>query len=194
MLILSYLVQFGLVRFGDLKTMKITAIIVNYNTSNVVGACIDSLLMQEAVESEIIVVDNASKDNSKAMLETYADKVRLLGNEENVGFGKACNQAFKVAQGEYIYLINPDVELTEPTDFQKLITRLEAHPEIGFIGTNLQGETTAAATSYPGQKHIKQDFEALPGGIAWLPCTSAFVSRSVYEKVAGFDEDFFVYG
>ena len=80
--------------------MKITAIIVNYNTSNVVGACIDSLLMQEAVESEIIVVDNASKDNSKAMLETYADKVRLLGNEENVGFGKACNQAFKVAQGE----------------------------------------------------------------------------------------------
>lgn len=175
--------------------MKVTAIIVNYNTADVVAACIDSLLMQADVETEIIVVDNASKDNSKSVLEAYAGKIRLLSNDENVGFGNACNQAFKEAQGEYLYLINPDAELTKPTDFQHLISRLEIKTGIGFIGTHIQSETAMEIpTDYPGQKHIKQDFGTLPGKIAYLPCTSAFISRKVYEEVQGFDEDFFVYG
>ena len=66
--------------------------------------------MQRAVkniEAEIIVVDNASPDDSCKMVKEFFPKVRLIENKENVGFSKANNQAVKVAKGEYVCVLNP---------------------------------------------------------------------------------------
>ncbi len=179
--------------------MNVTSIIISYNTADFISSCIDSLLMQKDIEQEIIVIDNASKDHSKKILEAYNDKIKLYINTENVGFGKACNQAFAQSKGEFIYLINPDVKLTKPDDLKKLIEFAAAKPSIGLIGTNILNNNGTRngyfiPDSYPGQKKIKQDFNHLPGNIAYLICASVLLHRNIYEKIAGFDEDFFVYG
>src|SRR5579863_6660591 len=102
--------------------MECSVIIVNYNTAELVKQCIDSLLKQTGIEFEIIVVDNASHDHSLTVLNEYGTKIRLLANTENAGFGKANNQGFRLGQGRYLFLLNPDALLQSPTDLRYLIS------------------------------------------------------------------------
>lgn len=87
-----------------------SVIIVSYNVSELLRSCLNAVLAQgEPVE--IIVIDNASTDNSVNMLRQEFPMVRLIINEKNLGFSAANNQGMKLATGKFIFLLNPDTGL-----------------------------------------------------------------------------------
>ena len=89
----------------------VSVTIVTYNSSRFIGACLESLFAQNYSPLEIIVVDNASRDGTVGILTPYADRIRLLWNERNLGFCAAQNRAIGEAGGQWVLSLNPDVIL-----------------------------------------------------------------------------------
>lgn len=178
--------------------VDITVIIVNYNTAKLIRVCLESLLGQSDVNFEIIVVDNASHDNSIKVLEAFNDRIRIIANQRNYGFAKANNQAILSATGRYVFLLNPDAKLSRPHDLRKIIEFMDQNARYGLVGTRIVNQTNTKETLpryfYPGEKYIRSPFSALPGKIAWVLGASIVMPRDVYHNVGGFDEDFFLYG
>lgn len=112
---------------------KVDIIVVNWNsgesTLNAIRPYID--YKSATIYCNIIVVDNASTDNSQVILKNKVNK--LITNDKNVGFGKACNQAFTGSTADYILLLNPDT-LSEPVVLEKLVEFLGENPAYGIIG------------------------------------------------------------
>ncbi len=99
--------------------------------------CLHSVLRaSEGFDSEIIVVDNQSADDSCAMVRNQFPSVLLIENSENKGFSKANNQAVAIAKGEYILFLNPDTVMPEDF-FEKAIQYLDLHPQVGALGPRL---------------------------------------------------------
>ncbi len=107
----------------------ISIIIVNYNVRDYLAhalASIEKALTE--ISHEIIIVDNHSVDGSVPFIKLHFPQIRLIENQENLGFGKANNQAMKIARGRYIVLINPDTVVQEDT-FSKLLDFFSHTPE-----------------------------------------------------------------
>ncbi|HID40337.1 MAG TPA: glycosyltransferase, partial [Calditrichaeota bacterium] len=112
------------------KEIKISVIIVNYNVKDFLEQALLSVKRAlSAYPSEIIVVDNASIDGSVPMLKKRFPDVRVIENHKNVGFSAANNQAIKIAQGEFIVLLNPDTVVQEDT-FERLFDFFEQKPDV----------------------------------------------------------------
>ncbi len=180
-----------------MNEIDVSVLTVNYKTPDLTLRCIESVLKQQRVRCEMLVVDNASGDDNIAKLKTFADRIRLIENTENKGFGRANNQAFRESRGEYIFMLNPDAVCTTDQDIAKLVAFMEANPEVGLVGTrivNNQGECHQTAWQhYPREDQSKRDFSELPGNIATVLGASMFVKREAFEAVGGFDEDYFLY-
>lgn len=124
--------------------MKLSVVIINYNVKYFLEQTLlsvrkASLRLQEAYpgyDTEVLVVDNNSVDGSVTMLREKFPEVKLLANEENVGFARANNQALGQVSGEYSLLLNPDTVVEEDT-FIKVIAFMEAHPEAGGLGVKM---------------------------------------------------------
>lgn len=116
----------------------ISILIVNWNTRDLLRACLKSLrlLTTQKVEHEIIVVDCASSDASAAMVAREFPDVRLIASDENLGFAAGNNHAYKVARGEWIWLLNPDTEISENCA-QALIERFHNQPHSGAVASAL---------------------------------------------------------
>lgn len=177
--------------------MDVSVIIVTYNSGETIAACLASVQSQQGVSVEIIVVDNASADDTTKIVRGLGGNFQLLANRDNVGFGRANNQGFGVSRGRFIYLLNPDARLAEPDGLVRLCRALEEHRDWGLAGTRIisaDGQTDCGgATRYPGAQRVRRDFSRLPGTIAWIQGASMFFPRAVYEQLGGFDEDYFLY-
>jgi GT2 family glycosyltransferase len=175
--------------------MDATIIIVTYNSASCIGACLASTLAQTGVTSEVIVVDNASTDDTLAVVGQF--NVRILANRENVGFGRANNRGFAACAGRFVYLLNPDAELAGADALAEICRALAANERWGMAGTRILGADgtgeTEPATTYPGQRHVSRDFSRLPGPIAWVLGASMVIRREVYAAAGGFDPGFFLY-
>ncbi|MFZ1693690.1 MAG: glycosyltransferase family 2 protein [Flavobacteriales bacterium] len=90
---------------------EVSIIIVNYNTREVLRACLDSIAQHAGLAHETIVVDNASNDASAEMVRADFPWVRLIANTGNAGFSPANNMGMAHAQGEWLVLLNPDTAL-----------------------------------------------------------------------------------
>jgi hypothetical protein len=179
--------------------MLMSVIIVNYNTASCVGACIESVLKQQGIAVEIIVVDNASTDYSLEILQKFGDHIRLISNAENVGFAKANNIAFQAIQQErsdYIFLLNPDAVLSSPNDLSLLWEWMQKRPLCGLASPRVLKGTQESLPNktYPGEAIAGYPFKQLPGEIAWVLGAAMTIPSAVYKAVRGFDEDFFLYG
>ncbi len=189
---------------------KISAIVVNWNGKDVLAACLQSLLDQDYKDFEILVVDNASEDGSQALVGKEYPSVKLIENEENVGFGSALNKGLKEAKGDYFVFLNNDLVLQSDC-IRQLGALLDSDPMVGaaipkilyFSNTEKDGpKGEARINSYgvlvnytgiacpnlidqPDQADLPLT-ESACGGIFMFP-------REVYEKVGGFDEDLFLY-
>jgi GT2 family glycosyltransferase len=175
--------------------MDISVIVVTYNSADQIATCLQSVLAQTGVTFEVVVVDNASADNTLAQLANF--EVRIIANQENVGFGRGNNLGFAASRGHYIYLLNPDARLAGKNSLVELCRRMDANPRWGMAGTlvlSADGKSESPpATGYPGQRHVHRDFSKLPGAIAWVLGASMIVRRELYEKLGGFDPGFFLY-
>ncbi len=179
----------------DLDTVSV--IVVTYNSASCIRACLESVLAQQNVAVEIIVVDNASQDDTVNQVCRFGTKVNLMANKENVGFGRGCNQGFKSSSGQFIYFLNPDAQLEQRDALATLGRALHSHPHWGLAATRVVSATaedeSPPATSYPGQSHARNNFADLPGKIAWVIGASMFIHRGVFAALQGFDPEFFLY-
>lgn len=116
--------------------IKLSIIIVSWNVRELLRKCLISIFNQTRIPFEVIVVDNASRDGSAAMVAKNFPQVRLIRNSKNVGFAKANNQGVKIATGEYMIFLNDDTEIKSGA-LEKMATWLDQHPETGIIGARL---------------------------------------------------------
>lgn len=117
--------------------MKLSIIIVNWNTRDLLSDCLSSIYEDALdVDFEVIVVDNASADGSQKMIQNQYLEVNLISNSNNLGFAKANNQALRIYSGEYALLLNPDT-IVKPGAIEELVKFLDDFPEAGAAGARL---------------------------------------------------------
>ncbi len=108
----------------------VSIIIVNWNAEKYLKKCIDSLFEQTYKNFEIIVVDNASTDNSVEFIEKNYPQVHLIKNKKNLGFAEGNNIGITHSKGEHVALFNPDA-VAEKNWLEKLIFELENSKKVG---------------------------------------------------------------
>jgi len=113
----------------------VTVVIPNWNGAQHLPVCIESLRQQSQKSVEIIVVDNASRDGSLELLESYPE-VRVLPQATNLGFTGACNVGLQAARGPIRVLLNNDTE-AHPDWLQTVIDALARHPEVGMVASKM---------------------------------------------------------
>ncbi len=185
----------------DHLPLRVSALIVNYNSGHHAVECVRSLLRQEAVDLDIVIVDNASSDNSVAALRAACgERIRLIASPENLGFGRANNLAAASAQGDYLLLLNPDAGAVETTMVATLAHCLEEDEGIGIIGPQIhepsKSKFVLPRKRYPSEMRLRhgEKLRGLPGEYAWILGACLMLRKSVYERLGGFDPDYFLYG
>lgn len=114
-------------------TKTVSVIIVNYNAGHRIIDCVQSIVSEVY---EVIVVDNASSDNSLALFEAFfSDKsnIKVVRNLDNQGFAKGCNSGVKAATGDYLLFLNPDCRVQQGA-LVKLLQVSESDEHIGMAG------------------------------------------------------------
>ena len=122
--------------------MKLSIIIVSYNSANYLRTCLSSIYRELNHDknlhksTEIIVVDNASQDNSIGLIKERFSQAILIVNKQNLGFAKANNQGIMKAQGKFLLLLNPDLELGNKS-LSQILDVIEKNPNVGVTGCKL---------------------------------------------------------
>ena len=199
--------------------MKISVVIVNYNVKYYVGQCIDSVRRAlRGIDSEIIVVDNHSRDGSVDYL-SKIEGVRIIESGHNLGFSKANNIAIRQSTAEYVLMLNPDTIVAEDA-IRMIIDFADSHPQAGGIGVRMHNDWgTTARESRRGLPSPMTSFYKIIGlskrlplhrkygryYMGWLPWDSPsrievvsgacfLVRRKALDEVGLMDEDYFMYG
>ncbi len=200
--------------------MKLSVIIVSYNVRSLLEDCLRSAEKASlGIDSEIIVVDNNSADNSAGMVAQKFPEVKLIRNKENLGFSRANNQARDHAGGEYVLFLNPDTVIKENT-FKVCIDFMDSHPGAGAMGVKMTDgkgrylpeskravptpmiafyKLSGLTALFPRSKtfgryylgHLDKD---KPHQIEVLTGAFFFARKEALDKVGWFDESFFMYG
>ncbi len=114
----------------------VTVTIVTYNSARFIRQCLEYVLAQDYPELEVIIVDNASTDQTPEILAAFNNRVRVILNAENMGFAAAQNQAIAHSSSDWVLSLNPDVRLTP--DFVTMIVRAgEADDTVGSVSGKL---------------------------------------------------------
>ncbi len=119
------------------EALDLSVIIVNYNVREFLEQALRSVFRARGhLRMEVFVVDNNSVDGSVEMVRSLFPEVTLIVNQENVGFGRANNQAIRRARGRYLLILNPDTLVQEDT-LTTLVRFMDEHPEAGAVGCRI---------------------------------------------------------
>lgn len=119
----------------DLNTVldgTVCVAIVTYNSGRYIRRCLDAVFGQEGVPLEVVVVDNGSTDDTRAILRDFRGRIRTVFSTRNLGFAEAQNQAIGCSASEWVLTLNPDV-LLRPGFIQALVEAGQADPEAGSV-------------------------------------------------------------
>lgn len=188
---------------------RVAAVVVNHDGGGLVEAAVDSLLGQQGVDIEVVVVDNASGDGSPERLDArFADRIRLLRAAGNVGFGAGCNLGFRATDAPWVLLLNPDARAV-PDLAARLVARATADAQIGMVAPKVwlegderpprldtcghllfaDGLNRGRGRLEPDRGQYDGETEALfPSGAV------ALFRRAALDEAGGFDESYFLYG
>lgn len=203
--------------------IELSIVIISYNTQRLTRECLESVYANcGELEVEVIVVDNNSADGSQAMIKALYPQVRLIENTSNTGFAAANNQAFAVAQGEYVLLLNSDTLILGDVLTQS-VAYMRAHrggpgKGVGAMGCrvlNGDGSLQFTCSRFPSFLNLA----LMTTGLDRLPWPNwadryrmtrwgrrderdvdvvtgcyLLIDRRVLEEVGGLDESFFFYG
>ena len=151
--------------------MDLSVIVVNWNTRDLLRACLTSLresLAGSLLTAEIIVVDNASADGSAKMVAAEFPECRLIANAENRNYAAGNNQGLAMATGEYQLLLNPDTEVPSGA-LASLIDFLRQRPRAGAVAPALEGTDSVVQASVRGFPTPRALAGALTGLAALFP-------------------------
>ncbi|HLV46643.1 MAG TPA: glycosyltransferase family 2 protein [Flavobacterium sp.] len=191
--------------------MQLSVVILNYNVRFFLEQCL--LSVQDAlkgIDSEIIVVDNDSKDDSCQMVKQLFPDVILIENKENTGFPKGNNIGVARAKGKYLCILNPDTVVAEDT-FSALLDFAQTKEKLGIVGCKLIDGTgnflPESKRNVPTPKisllkmlgksnryYANHLSENQIGKASVFAGAFMFVEKQKYLELHGFDEDFFMYG
>lgn len=175
----------------------LSVMIVNYNTAAFLKRCLNSLSSQGDFNLKVVVIDNASDDNSQELVRNEFPWVELVANKQNLGFSRANNQALRSCKSKYVYFLNPDTEVQQGA-LVAMTRFMDSHPEVGLAGNRIinpdGSPQSSVETRYPGQKHAREELKGLEGGIAWVLGASMIARAGLIEDLGGFDERFALYG
>ena len=122
----------------------VSVTIVTWNSAQHLAECFASLDRQDYREIEVIVVDNASSDETRTLLHEVASRWRVIYNDRNIGFAAGQNQAIRASGGEWVLCLNPDVVLS-PDFISRLVAAGEQHTDAGSVCGKLLRWDPAAA-------------------------------------------------
>jgi GT2 family glycosyltransferase len=190
----------------------LSIVIVSWNVRELLKDCLRSLRNSiDGLTFEVFVVDNASSDGSADMVRKESPDVRLIANSDNVGFGRANNQALKMCQGRYVLFLNPDTLVPEGS-VEKMVRFLDRHPDVGMVGPELiDGKDRLlfnwSRLSFRGVAEFVVECLAStlsrarpvilfdqPYAVKWLTGACWLVRRDVIDETGPFDENLFMYG
>jgi GT2 family glycosyltransferase len=157
----------------------VSVIIVNWNVCDILRNCLHSVYEEtKDIKFEVIVIDNASIDNSVEMIKSEFPQVTLIQNNENRGFAAANNQGMKIALGRYVLLLNPDTIVLDGA-IQKTVAYADANPDIGVTGCQVwlnENEIQKTCFSFPSVYRLLLQ----KTGLIRLFPHSRFFSKDIY--------------
>ena len=198
----------------------LSIVILSWNTRQFLHDCLRSVYAcANGLDLQVIVVDNASTDDSREMVERLFPQVELIKNQENVGFAAANNQAFPLCKAEYVLLLNSDtIVLDDALGIQ--LEFLRRHPAVGAVGPKVihpevnlrvlscghQPKLRTVFNQYTGLASLLPNQSLFPGvnlimgvhddrerPVEWISGACLMVRRSVIDTVGGLDESWFMY-
>lgn len=193
--------------------IEVSTIIVNYNSGRLLADCLSSLFLYfQAAREEVIVVDNASNDDSFSHAQATFRWAKFVQAGENLGFGRANNLGAKHAVGQWLFFLNPDTQVHGDLIGTALaFFKSPASFTVGVAGfpvTNQEGQPEVSAGNFPSVWSLTREL-ALPGRffphqlktkagngfveVDYVSGADLFVPRRYWEYTAGFDSDFFLY-
>lgn len=199
----------------------VDVIVVTHESRDHVGPCLDSIARAEGdVSIRVVVVDNASSDDTVAIARAHPAGARVIANERNRGFAAACNQGVEDTSGDHVLLLNPDARL-RPDTLEKLVRHLAHHPRTAIVGPRLlradgelqpQISATGLPPSFPQalyeytrlgrlrpeshwiREYFLTDWDRqTTRPVAMVQGACLLVRRSVLDRVGALDERFFLY-
>lgn len=193
----------------------IAVAVVSFNTKDYLDACLGSVLADGA--TEVVVADNGSSDGSVEMVRASYPDVRLLANDENLGFGKAANRALATCRAPYVLLLNADTAVHKGA-LSALSTYLDRHPTAGIAAprlVNVDGslQSSCCPMPTPFQTFLELSSAAsilrfmpwvsdryLPAWnhnharmVPWVTGSALAIRKTAFATVGGFDESIFMY-
>ncbi len=190
----------------------VSVVIVTWNGRHLLEQCLPSVVATRYAALEIIVVDNGSTDGTVGWLRAHHPTVRVLALDENRGFCGGNNAGMEIAEGDYVVLLNNDVEVT-PDWLGPLVVWMERHPSCGAAQPKLLRHDRRDAFEYAGacggfldalgypftrgrvfdtMETDRGQYDA-PARIFWATGAALVLRKSVLETVGGLDERFFMH-
>ncbi len=192
-------------------------VIVNFDSGDHLRNCVAHLgSALGSASARVVVVDNASTDESLEGVQEMDPAVLLLRNTVNRGYGRACNQGFKSTEAPFVCFLNPDI-VPVPESLSIMLDAISRRPEVGILGprlTNPDGSTYPSCRVVPkigvaighavfglfsdGNRFTRtyklmDDRHDVEREVDWVSGASMLVRREAFEQVGGFDEGFFMY-
>lgn len=194
---------------------ELSIIYVNFNTADQVMASVESVRRHtKDINYEIIVADNNSQNDNNLQSLIDDEDIKVVRLDDNYGFGKANNAGVREATGEYIFLLNPDT-LCHDNSIKLLLDKVKADSTIGIISPNLINadskpthafrragdgiltELNFALFGLPYKLVYGRNFEYnhtdKQMNVAYTCGAAMMMKRETFDKVGGFDENFFMY-
>ncbi|MFQ6100129.1 MAG: glycosyltransferase family 2 protein [Anaerolineae bacterium] len=197
--------------------IDLSIVVVNWNVRDLLRRCLHSVLDARcSMLVEVIVVDNASTDGSAEMVQAEFPGVHLVANDENRGFPAANNQGLAVAQGRYIFLLNPDTEVLGD-GLATMVAFADTHPDVGMLGPQLlnpDGSVQSSRRRFPTlataffestwlqpyaphrvleRYYVEDRPDDIVQEVDWVYGAAMMARREAIEQVGPMDEGFFMY-
>jgi hypothetical protein len=194
--------------------MDLSIIILSYNTKDLTIDCLNAIVAQykpelEKEQFEIILVDNASQDDSIRTISNFQfpisnkNSIKIIESGENLGFSKGCNLGAKNAKGEYLLFLNSDTEIKDQ-GLLKMVEYLEKNEKVGILGGALKNADGTSQTSAGKFYNLLNLFLMLCGfdrrvspakiqKVDWVSGASLMIRRKVFEQIGGFEKELFMY-
>jgi GT2 family glycosyltransferase len=194
---------------------SVTVTIVTYNSQRFIGPCLDALFRQSGVSFDVVVVDNASTDDTRDILARFDGRLQIIYNNRNLGFAAAQNQAIAASHSHWVLTLNPDVFLL-PGFLQQIVEAGAVDPWVGSIcgrllsiGTDLVPPAEACIDSVgiyftPAMRHFDRgsrefadeqfsEMEYVFGASGAAALFRRTMIDDISENGNFFDPDFFAY-
>ncbi len=191
--------------------MELSVVIINWNTATLLQQCLSTVVSSvDALEGEVIVIDNASTDGSPKMVEQEFSTVHLIRNSKNIGFARANNQGWRTSNGEYVLFLNSDT-IALPKALPQLMEFMDNHPDAGACSPRLsRADGTTQPFAFGGDPTpmylLRRGFARLllrrplhdwetraPLSVDWVSGACLLARRAALEQIDGWNEKFFMY-